>query len=582
MGFSRDQRQIKILTRHFYLRLFRNDIVDFEDQMIERIIGILAIIAVFCGFFSNLILCKYALTPDAGTSWREKAVIFTLYMLVMGLVAVFEWDVLLLDRRDYSNLSVLPIKIHVLFLSKLTSLVLFAGLFFMALNSISITQFLMFLPQWQSSNVLYIIPYGLIHLFVSFLACVFSFFFFVLLRGIMINLLGVHLYNKISVYIRAIFLIITSTMLLIYLKAIFEGFENLAIFQNLDTTSLSIQEFAKYFPPIWFTALYERLLGNSDLPIIFSSSYALRGLLVMVVVFILITFLSKRRYMKNIGISRKKWSLNKHLNQISKTILNKVILINPIQRAIFYFYQKSIKGSIVHKMRLYIYIALALSLILIQFISHGVLLSSSLRMTRTFVSIPLIISVFLILGIRNISGVPISIDANWIFMITEKRKLWHYFSGYWKSIVFTNLIPAFLIILLINLFFWDFKSSFLYCAYGLLVAFLFLEIHLISWHKIPFACTYLPGKEKIQLYWSIYLILYIVYINFFSWLGAELLNNSQHFLYFFLFLSVIILSIRFLNYFYTHRKFRLRYQENPEPVMIGFDYETPQHKKEVI
>ena len=67
--------QFNILTIHFFRRLFQNDMVSFEEQMQERVIGILSIIAIFSGMVAYLILAKYLLIPDTGNSWLERCVL---------------------------------------------------------------------------------------------------------------------------------------------------------------------------------------------------------------------------------------------------------------------------------------------------------------------------------------------------------------------------------------------------------------------------------------------------------------------------------------------------------------------------
>jgi hypothetical protein len=57
--FKGDIKQFLILVRHFYFRLFLNDIVSFEEQMKEKVIGILALLAIFSAHLSNVVLQKY-------------------------------------------------------------------------------------------------------------------------------------------------------------------------------------------------------------------------------------------------------------------------------------------------------------------------------------------------------------------------------------------------------------------------------------------------------------------------------------------------------------------------------------------
>ena len=111
-GLRTELGQFSLLTRHFFGRMFRNETVDFEDQMKEKLIVSLALLAVFFFWASELMLFKYHFVPDIGRSWQEKNYIYTLMMLVFGIVTLLESDVLFPDRRDFVNLTPLPVRLH--------------------------------------------------------------------------------------------------------------------------------------------------------------------------------------------------------------------------------------------------------------------------------------------------------------------------------------------------------------------------------------------------------------------------------------------------------------------------------------
>ena len=53
----------------------------------------------------------------------------TFSMVIIGFVAVLEWDALFLDRRDYAILTSLPLKPATIFAAKIAALLLFLSLF---------------------------------------------------------------------------------------------------------------------------------------------------------------------------------------------------------------------------------------------------------------------------------------------------------------------------------------------------------------------------------------------------------------------------------------------------------------------
>lgn len=571
--------QYKILTRHFFHRLFQNDVVDFEDQMKERIIGVIAFLAIFSGLLTFGFLEKYAWSPDEGTSWIEKCALIIFFMLVMGFIAVLEWDVMIPDVRDYSNLTPLPLRKKTLLAAKFSSLSMFVGLFAIGLNSLSIPFFVFFLPQWKSQSFFYAANLFFAHILSMFLACFFAFFFNVILIGILVAFLGYKLFNRISTLVRSLLLVIHVLLLFLYMRGLFVGFDNLLPFEKIKANNFFVRHLYDLFPPLWFVDLYETLMGNTNLPFHGNYNFALLGLLVMVGVFYLTTGLSYRRYLKRLGFAQRKRIHFKRLKESSVNIFNWLFLKNPIQRAVFQFYGKTLKESMFHKMRLMSYVAIGLGMIAFQIAIHEILSESVIGITKTTLSLPLILSFFFLLGLRGVVNMPVSLDANWIFQLSEIEKRRHYFSGLRKGVFFLNLFPLFLMVFVFFLFFWDSTTAFYHCLYGLIISVLLMEVLFLSFIKIPFACSYLPGKEKLQLFWIVYLFLFLAYINIMAWIESELLRAPSNFFIFYGVIFLIILGIRIYQLLFFYRNNKIKYEERPEPVLVDLGYETPKHKR---
>lgn len=574
-------KQFLVLVRHFFHRLFQNDVVDFEDQMKERTIGVLAIIAVFSGALAYALVSKYAWIPDKGTSWIEKCVMITFSMLVMGFIAVLEWHIILPDARDYTNLNLLPVRTGTIFAAKFSSLCLFVGMFALGMNAMSALAFWVHLPQWQSSSFLYSLYFTLIHIITIFLAIFFAFFFNVLLIGILMAFLGYKLFNRISPYIRACLLIIHIFLFLVYLRMIIYGIENLVPLEKIQNNQTLLRNLYDFFPPLWFTDLYETLIGNSSLP---HHGVYIRALIVsafMVAAFFLTAWLGYSRYLRKMGtVERRRIRLEK-IKQLFTHLFDRIFLRNPVQRAVFHFYQKTLKASMFHKMRLASFVAVGVGLIPFQIAFKGVAPKSLVGINKIMVSIPLILSFFFLLGLKSVMNMPVSLKANWIFQLTEWKTRGHYFSGMKKAMFFLNLVPLFALIYVFYFFLWGGITAFYHCLYGLVVSALVMELLFLNYTKIPFACSYLPGKEKIQLYWIPYVLLFLAYINLMSWIELQLLKAPSYFYLFYGIAFLLILGIRVYQWFFFYKRTGIQYEEQPEPVMVGLDYETPPHKRRV-
>jgi hypothetical protein len=568
--------QFRILTRHFFLRLFRNDLVDFEDQMKERLIGILSVLAVFSGLIAYVFLEKYGYTPDKGQSWIEKLTIITFFMLIMGFVAIFEWDFMILDGRDFANLNPLPLRTRTILSAKFTSLLIFASLFALGLNLISSFFFIFLLPQWRSSSLHFFLGHAIVHFLIMFSACFFGFFFYVVLFGLFQCLLGSTIFAKAMTHLRSLLLFFQLFLILMYIRILVYGLENLIPRTQLISDFSKMGHFFNFFPPFWFTDLYETALGSPRLPFHGQYKYALLGLAVMAIIFILTMGLSYGRSLRRIvtghslRLRKIRWSL--------EAVFNGIFLRNSTQRAIFHFYRKTLRSSVFHRMRLATYVACGVAFVPFLITMRTVQKGQLLNINPTLVSIPLVLSLALLLGVRSVMNVPVSLEANWVFRLTERPQIAAYFSGLRKAILLLRLCPLFIFIFAVYTALWDPQTAFYHSLYGLTVSILVMEILLIRSLKIPFTCSYLPGKEKIQLFWLFYLIGFIAYINVMSRLELALLRSPLGFIYFYAVVLVAVIGIRAYQIHFLYRRNRLQYEDEPEPLMVGLDYRTPPHK----
>jgi len=557
-------KQILILARHFFQRLFINDVVFFEEQMKEKIIAILAILAVFTAHLSHMLLWKYTWIPDEGTSWVEKCHVIFFIMIITGFIAVLEWDVIFPDSRDFSNLLSFPVKIRNLFIAKLASLCFFVFLFFLGINSLSTLVFLLYLPQWQSSNLLFSLRFALAHL-TSFLAAGFFIFFVLgLLIGILTSLLGYKIFNRISVFLRSL-LIIVFISIMVFFSAGTTGIPALSSFLLLkENNSL----FLYLFPPMWFTGLYETLLGNNDPMFSVLSIFAVLALVVPPFAFYLTGVLGYRRYIMKMQEAKKRTAHFVRLKKFFLNPFNSVFLRNHIQIAVFYFFEKTLRRSMIHKMGIASYVATSVAIILIILISGAFSIQSLSDVNKALLSIPLVLSFFLLIGIRTIVNIPAANEANWIFKLTEGPDKKDYFSGLKKGIFFFMLLPLFAVLFLFYFFLWKWPLAFYHCLFGMLLSVLLMEVLFINYRKIPFVCSYLPGKAKLHLSWIIYIICFLIYAFLMSHIEYMILNSP---LSLFIFYGAILLIIVVLKVFQNnliYKKMEILYEEKPEPVMV--------------
>ena len=563
-GFS----QFSLLTRHFFNRFFQNDIVDFEDQMKEKVIGGMAFLAILGLQVANAILFKYQFLDEEGPSWVDKCYSLWVFMLILGFITVVEWDVLFPDRRDYVNIIPLPVRVRTFFLAKSASFLLFVGIYSVASHSLASFSFAYFLTRFRSGSPLFLVRHMAAHLIAGSAANIFLFFLCVFIQGLLMSVLSYGLGRRISLLIR--FVLLTSIVFLLVIS-VSASVSIPQSFSNFPALKESQDRFLTLFPPMWFTGLYEYLLGNRDPFFVSLSRLALWAVLAGVLAFFATAAASYTRHLKkSLEVRRGRLSLKKARDLVSRCV-DALLLRNPTERAVFHFFGQTLWRSNLHKMRLFNYLAVSSAFALIMLSTTQLLRSQMTTSNRTLLAIPLVFAFILLLGIRSLANVPASLGANWVFQITERAPRRHYFSAFKKAVFLETLLPLFALVFILYSYLWGWKTALLHSLYCLAASVLLMEVLFLRYPKIPFTCTFVPGKAKVHVYWLPYVIGFIVYTSFLSSYEKYLFSFPRYFLNYFIACGLLFAVSRLHQHLSFYRLRPIVYHEEPEPIMVSLE-----------
>lgn len=558
-------RQFYVLLKHFVLRLFNNDLLTYENERRERVIVILVMLAVAGGFIARKFLSPYLYPTFSGVSihniWREKAAFLTLTMAMTGIFSVINWENIFLDKKDYSNLRVLPVKTGTLLMAKFFSLLIYVALLSLAFNLFAGLVFTFFLADMVKVNIIY---FGLTHYITNFLANLFVFLGVACIQGIFTILFRNRLLKKISN--------LFQVLMLVGFISVFVWFPR--VYVQLPYLKLKSSSFMYYFPPLWFTGMYEKMLGNKEF--IFTSHFyiALLALVVPAVFYLLSSPITFKRLL-NDSQGNGKTSQFFKIFAFVKQGFNAIFLGNPIQRGMFYFILHTLKRNRFHKLQMAMYMAIPVSYILTRLIfTYSKTGASSFQIPGAFlISIPLLLYFFLVVGIRMVVRHPIMLNANWVFQITEDADKKHYIKGLKKALFFSAGLPLLILLFTFYLYCWGWQLATYHSLYTAAIYFLLTEVFFCTYKKIPFAGAYDPGKPNLKLYGVLYLAGFIQYIVTFSNLGLIFLSKPENYIIFF----AVILGFKMLLVWkryemYKKDDFRFVYdEEEPRPLMLTFD-----------
>jgi len=494
-GRPAERRQLVILTRHFFGRLFKNDLIDFEDQMKEKLIVSLSLLAVFFSWASWLMLFKYHFVPDVNRSWQEKSYIFTLMMLVFALITLLEWDILFPDRRDFLNLMSLPVRLRTLFAAKLASFVLFIGMFSVAMMSVSSVLFSIYLAEWRANSVVLAVRYVASHLVAGFAAAVAVFFAIVFLRLLLMALLPEALYRRSAMAVR---FVLAAGLVFLLLAFIVAPSSMGASFKDLESLKESGDPFLFRYPPMWFVGLYEVLLGTRDPVFEAGARTAGLALLLALAAFAGSGAVSYRRYVLKTLEERKARPALFGLHEGWRKLLAATVLRSAEERAVYGFFSDTLRSSQSHRTTFVNYLAAGAAGILLLVTAYRESFRTLTPANGFLLVLPLLLAFTIIAGLRVLVDRPIALEANWVFRLTETPRTWRYASGLRKAVLLKFLVPLFIGVLAAHAVLWDFRAAAAHAAFGLIISVLALEGAFYRYRKIPFTCSWVPGKLKLQ------------------------------------------------------------------------------------
>ena len=496
MGALRTESvQLAILSRHFFGRMFRNETIDFEDQLKEKLIVVLSLLAVLFAWSSLLLLFKYHFVADINRSWQEKNYIFTLMMLVFAVITLIEWDVLFPDRRDFLNLAPLPVRLRTVFAAKLVSSILFVATFSVAMMSVSAGLFSLYLTQWRNDTVGLAVRHILSHVLAGFAANFAVFFAIVFVQFLLMALLPEALYRRTALVVR--FALIAG---LVFLLLSFAAAPTVlgGPFRALEDLKEAGAPFIFRFPPLWFVGLYEVLLGTGD-PV-FAAQARTAGLVLALSLgaFVLSAALSYHRHVRKTLEVPRSGPGGGRLAAGVRLLTARLFFRAPEERAVYGFFSATLRSSPKHRMSLVYHLATGSAIVLVLLAANRQSLRMLTPANGLWLVQPLVLSFVLVAGVRLLVDRPAALDANWVFRLTESPRLSKYTDGLKKAVLLRIVLPVFIAVLVLHVLIWDLPKASAHAAFGFVVTALGVEAAFYRYRKVPFACSWVPGRLKVH------------------------------------------------------------------------------------
>jgi CubicO group peptidase (beta-lactamase class C family) len=104
-----------------------------------------------------------------------------------------------------------------------------------------------------------------------------------------------------------------------------------------------------------------------------------------------------------------------------------------------------------------------------------------------------------IVGMRVVFSIPLTLRSNWIFRVTETRPPGPYLEAIRRPMFVLAVAPVWIVSAAILLWIWPWQHAVKHLIVLAIVGFIVSHVCLTGYQKIPFTCSYLPGKTYVHM-----------------------------------------------------------------------------------
>jgi len=554
--------QFRVLFRVFLLRVVDLEILAAEGDPVKLLGQFAALFAAISLLFSLPLIVMGQSDPEFSRETAHFLIATT--MLVVGLLSVLNWDAAVPDRIDAFVLSPLPVTLRTIFLAKLSAFTSLLGLAVLALNVFSGLLWPLYFAASAS-------PVALIRSFAAYwitilIASCFMFFFVLTLRELATQLLPYQLFLRVSAWIQmtAICLFLGTYIL----EPSLESPQALATPAN--------HKLLEYLPSYWFWGLFQQLNGTSGpMPAVYVwlGGRAWIALAIAAVGAAAMWTLCYRRSLRKIIeepsiVSGPPWFRVPPLPCDSPVI----------GITLFCFY--TLMRSRFHRVILSFYLGAGLALVLVYIhvlsLLNPISPVNTATVSTTYLGASILMMSLVIAGVRILVGIPITLQANWTFRTAAIRAPIAYLRATRTALLLLTVLPVWLGSGTVFSMLWPWRLALAHQVVLLFLGMILIEFSLYRLHKIPFTCSYMPGKGNLQfVFWAFALIL-LPLINTAARFEFALLDRPIALCLAVTFLAIILVCARTFNHVTTKDIKEIRFDEVLEPEIVGLHLDRSQ------
>ena len=502
----------KLLVRAFFERFFDNELVSSAIELRQGLVFVFAFLALPGAFIAWQLYTTYAFAyrtcfdrvgpcgPYAPMiellSWPHKLFFVTYSMLVVGLAAVVVWDSLTIDRRDAMILGPLPLRATTIVAAKLAAL--FALLLFLAVGINALPAMVYPFDIADHERLTVFLRFVGAQLASTIGAAAWVFTTLIALQGLL-SVIPRRLRGPITIVFQAVFVVTLFSMLALMPAGL------RATARALDAGT---SRATWLLPPVWFLGFYETLVGSARPGFHRLAAVATGALAVSIAAAVLVTagaYVRQLRYAVETGVVP---SAAGTVLAGARALILRAIARRPDTHAVLTFTIISMTRSRKHQLLLAAYAGAGLALV-VAVLAHAAAAGglAGLRHLRVAVLwIPLVLILWLLVGLRAAFRMPTELAASWTFHVNASAPARVYAPAARTAAALIVLAPVLAGAFAVYWWIFDLKVAAIHVAFCGLMGAALLEVLLARFDQIPFTRAYEAGRANVRAWWPFYIL----------------------------------------------------------------------------
>lgn len=504
------------LVRHFLAQFASFEAVSPSGQVRRAVIAIVSLMAA-PGYLMAVVTARSArravlahpgqLRPELWL-WAQEWTLFTVSLAAITVLVAVQWESLVLGRRDYRILGVLPLARRTVTVAKLASLAAIVLLLHAAVNTLPG----IILPI--ASPLGYLRPLLALQLGLL-LQTVFVCAAVVALQGLMGLALPKRLLARGSSLLQFVIL----------LCAVFFFLWSAPLSRFAYSVRDSIHPLNTLLPVVWFRAFYLRLAGVESPELTWQALQAVLATFAAAAIAVPCCLIGYR----DDGAPEKDsrtllaWPRLRRLRY-------RLPQPRPVVAGVASFVERALAGNSTVTLiaRGWFAVGIALTLGGVGALALRELGRDAPRVPTSPLHAPaILLPFFALVGVRLSAVFPASLEANWIFRMTETPGSVDYAAGVRKAAMRIAVWPLLGVLAAGYTILWGPWRALALVVLAGAIARVTAGWLFLGFAKVPFTCTYQPGKANLRASWPMYAAIFLVYCAVLPALTERLLGSPR-------------------------------------------------------